>query len=80
MSQQGIIDMRASFIRELKLAVRDGNLESHEAAVVLSSTLALMVAGVRDEKLRDQYLQDFATGFPVAVEVARYGDAAGMQQ
>lgn len=75
MSEQGIREVRGRFIRELKAAVADGTLEPHEAAVVLSSAMALMVAAVRDDGLRKQYVRDFVVGMPVAVEVARvHGD------
>lgn len=73
MSVDGIIEYRRRFIRDLRLAVADGALEPHEAAAVLSSALAEMVAAVRCPDMRTQYLRDLAEGFPAAVEVERAG-------
>lgn len=80
MSNDGIRQVRGKIIAQLKWAVADGTIDPHEAAVVLSSTLSLMVAAIRDEGLRNQYLSDLMQGFPVTVELARFGGAEGMTQ
>ena len=80
MSDEGIRKIRGEFISRLKWAVADGTLEPHEAAVVLSSTLALMVAAIRDDELRAQYLRDLSEGFPLTVFIARHGADGMMRQ